>query len=759
MRFTAPIPLVFLLGISSATSFADEQVGNKADKAAVGIEEVLVTANKREQNVQDIVGGIQVFSGEDLDISGAVGMEDYILQVPGAGYKKEGNGTTNVALRGISNITQVFNGLGDGVSTVGLYLNDVPVRGGASLPDLGLYDLSRIEVLKGPQGTLYGEGAMGGAIRMVLNSPSLQEWGFKGDITASKTRGGDDNYQLRIAAGGPIIEDRLGLRVVATGADMSGYVDYVNRDEDNADSEESRSYRTQFTWAATDKFSADLLLMGQANDLNNFHEMDLTIGDLKNGRVEEQYNNTEFSMAGLTLAYDFDFATLTSVTGVFSSDRENQTRSAFITGLVQTNTDGLGSLGLDILSDVLVQFSETVFEEEYQFFTTDQESFSQELRLVSNGDERIDWVVGLYQSATDTASYQRQYSPDMPVEPDFIVADGVENFEQISLYGEVNIEFLKDFELTLGYRVFKEENKVFQVAETKGALGLAVTASGQGNPTVTDNESEAEEELPKVSLSWNVTEDHLVYALASKGFRSGGNNLASQFHGLNSYEPDTLWNYEIGAKTSWFDGRLILNANIYELDWQNTQAVALVQGNIGGIPAEFIAIQNVGAATVEGGELEFITQPIEGLTVNGSLGINESVIESTDSTGTIIPGNPLPNQPELTSALGVQYVRHLFGEVSMLARADYTYTDEQNHVAVTRDGAGRVNDGDPAPSYEFFNLRLGLESNNWGLTFFVDNLKDIRPILSRNPLLEGDEDLSFSTARPRTAGITLRMEY
>ena len=589
---------------------------------------------------------------------------------------------------------------------------------------------------------------------MILNTPSLQQWSFKGDVTHSKTRNGDDNNKLRLALGGPIIENRLGVRLVATGAEDSGYVDYVRRGEDNADEDSSRSYRAQFTWAATERLSADLLVMHQRSELDNFHEMDLQFGDLQNGRLEEQYNDTEFSLAGLTLSYDFGFATLTSVTGQFENDRENQTRSALVSGLVQTNTDSFGALG-----DLLVQLSETLFEEEYQFFTTDQESRSQELRLVSNGDEWIGWVVGVYASETDTASYQRQYSPDMPVEEDVIIADGIEEFEQISVYGEANIEIWKSLELTLGYRVFEEENKVYQAAETKGALGLAVTASGQPNPTITDNESEAKEKLPKASLSWQITDNHLVYALASKGFRSGGNNLASQFHGLDNYEPDTLWNYELGAKTSWFDGRLILNASVYELDWDNTQAVALVQGNIGGIPAEFIAIQNVGAASVEGGELEFIAQPLTGLTVNGSVGKNTSEIESTDPTGTIVPGTPLPNQPELTSALGVQYVRHLFGEVSLLARVDYTFTDEQNHLAITRDAMGRVNEGDPAPSYELYNARIGLESNSWGVTLFIDNIKDERPILSRNPLLEGDEDLSFSTSRPRTAGITVRYEY
>lgn len=750
--------MALLVAAVSATSVsAQNPVGVEepsAKAAAYQVEEVFVTANKREQNVQDIVGGIQVFSGENLDLTGAAGMEDYILQVPGAGYKKEGNGTTNVAIRGISNITQVFNGLGDGVSTVGLYLNDVPVRGGASLPDLGLYDLSRIEVLKGPQGTLYGEGAMGGAIRMILNAPSLQEWSIKGDVTRSKTRGGDDNSKLRVALGGPVIEDRLGLRLVATGAEDSGYVDYVRRGEDNADDESSRSYRAQLTWAATEKLSADLLVMKQRNDIDNFHEMDLEFGDLQNGRVEDQFNETEFSLAGLTLSYDFGFATLTSVTGKFRNDRENQTRSALVSGLVQTNFDSFGELG-----DLLVLLSESIFEEEYQFFTTEQESRSQELRLVSNGDEWIDWVLGIYASETDTASFQRQYSPDMPLEEDVIVADGIEEFEQVSLYGEVNIELLKSVELTLGYRVFEEENTVYQAAETKGALGLAVTASGQPNPTITDNQSEAKEKLPKASLSWQITDNHLVYALASKGFRSGGNNLASQFHGLTSYEPDTLWNYELGAKTSWFDGRLIVNASVYELDWDNTQAVALVQGNIGGVPAEFIAIQNVGAATVEGGELEFIAQPFSALTINGSVGKNTSEIESTDPTGTIVPGNPLPNQPELTSALGIQFVQHLFGEVSLLARVDYTYTGEQNHLAITRDAMGRINDGDPAPAYELYNARLGLESNSWGVTLFIDNIRDERPILSRNPLLEGDEDLSFSTSRPRTAGITVRYSY
>jgi len=161
------------------------------------LEEIIVTASRREQYVQDVPLSIQVMTGEELERLGRDSFEDYILTVPGASFRDQGNGAKRIGLRGISNLSGSDFGTVDSVSTIGLYLNDVAVQGTSVLPDLALYDLNRVEILKGPQGTLYGEGAMGGAIKMILNQPNLQRFEAKGEAVLSWVDDGGFNYQVR----------------------------------------------------------------------------------------------------------------------------------------------------------------------------------------------------------------------------------------------------------------------------------------------------------------------------------------------------------------------------------------------------------------------------------------------------------------------------------------------------------------------------------------------------------------------------------
>ena len=728
------------------------------------IEEIVVTANRREETLQDYVGGIQVFSGEELDKSGANGVEDYVFQIPGAGFKREGNGTTNVAIRGISNITQVFNGLGDGVSTVGIYINDVPIRGGASMPDLGLYDLARIEVLKGPQGTLYGEGAMGGAIRMLLQEPDRAAWASKGDLSLSQTSEGDLSWNGRLATGGPIGDEQtMGIRLVGTRRRDGGFVDYVARGIQDEDEDNAASLRGLFDWDITDKFKLGFLALGQQATLDNFHEVDPREGELANAINEDRYNDTSFLLGGLTLKYDFGFAELTLVTGAHRNNRESQIFSPLLTtvaaqGISVGVGDSLGPVGPALAGVATTVFTDIVGQnlitEEYQFFTTDQDSLSQEFRLVSNGENRLHWIAGLYLSKNETASYQEVYAPDLQPEPRLITGDGVETFEQISGYGEAIYTINDRFEITAGLRAFREETTIFQIAETYGALALAQTAGGQDPQTITDSKSSSSDLLPKISLSWEINDNHNLYALASKGFRSGGNNVASTFHEFKSYEPDFLWNYEVGLKNKWWGGKLNFNISAYLLDWENTQAVATVIGMLGPAPAEFIAIQNVGAAEVMGSEIE-LSALLPKTVLTASVGINRSEIKSTDASGTIIPGEPLPNQPELTGSLGVTVTPFQWSFASPSLNVSWTYTDEQLHLAKT----DTVPDGDLAPAFDLLNVRLGLDALDWGVSLFANNVLDERPVLSRSALREGEEDQIFSTNRPRTIGLMLRSDF
>ncbi|MEN8721910.1 MAG: TonB-dependent receptor [Alphaproteobacteria bacterium] len=730
--------------------------------AESSVDEIVVTASRREETLQDYVGGIQVFSGADLDAAGAKGIEDVVYKIPGAGFKKEGNGTTSVALRGISNLTQVFNGFGDGVSTVGIYINDVPIRGAASMPDIGLYDLSRVEVLKGPQGTLYGEGAMGGAIRLLLEQPSKDSWAYKADASYAMTRGGDDSYGVRMAAGGPV-SDKVSVRLVGTYRLDGGFVDYVNRGTENEDEARSWSGRMLLDWEATDRFKANVLVLIQDSELDNYHEVDPREGELKNSINEDRFNNTDFQFGAVTLKHEFNFAELTSVSGYFSSYRESQLFSPLLTTLVPQAADltlrpVLGPLAGPISGALVTVFDDiiggNIITEELQFFNTDQESLSQEFRLVSTNTGKWHWIAGLYGSKTETSSYQNQNAPDLPGESRIITANGTEIFEQLSAYGEVVYYPWDPIKITGGLRAFYERTDIYQLAISHGALGLAQIAAGQGAETITDHESDSRDILPKLSIAWDADDWLNVYVLASKGFRSGGNNVASTFHEFKSYEPDYLWNYELGLKSRFWGGRLSVNMSAYYLDWSDTQAVATVTGSLGGVPAEFIAIQNVGQAEVYGSEIE-LAAIADWAMLFASLGLNRSEILSSDESGTIIPGEPLPNQPELTASVSLNLRPFTFDFGVPYLQIDWTYTDEQFHLAKTNSAP----DGDLAPAFDLLNLRFGVEAEAWAISLFANNVTDERPVLSRSALREGESDQIFSTSRPRTIGLQARSNF
>ena len=235
-----------------------------ATAAANPDEEIVVTAERREQGVQDIALPIQLFSGRTLERLGADKFEDYLLQVPGVSLRSQGNGASRIAIRGISNIAASDVGGGNTLSTVGLYLNDVPIQGTSVLPDLALYDVQRIEVLKGPQGTLYGEGAMGGAIKMQLTPPDMSATSARGEATLSTTDGATTlSYAARGVLNLPLAQDRVGLRLVGTYKSDAGFVNNIATGERDYNDRRSWSVRGILAANIAEGFDAELLAMSE----------------------------------------------------------------------------------------------------------------------------------------------------------------------------------------------------------------------------------------------------------------------------------------------------------------------------------------------------------------------------------------------------------------------------------------------------------------------------------------------------------------
>ena len=713
------------------------------------LEEIVVTAERRTQNQQDVPTALQAFTGRGLERRGADGFEDYVLSVPGLSFRDQGAGATRIAIRGVSNVSASDFGVTTPVSTVGLYLNDVPIQGTSQLPDLNLYDLEQIEVLKGPQGTLYGEGAMGGAIRMTLARPDPAEFSARGEVIGSFTEGGGFNNAGRAAVNIPLAQDTTALRIVGTYRDDDGFIDNIARGEDDANSSSAYSVRALLSSSLGERVDVELLAMLSEIEEDDFPNIDSGLGDLELDSSEPRFHDGEFRLYGLTVDVDLGFAELTSVTSQTEIDREFLDRlliaSRFYSGFGPVTGD--------------------------PFYTsTEQESFAQELRLVSAGDKQFDWIFGAFYRDKDQVAVggattmpgehhvlnQTLGLIGFPLIPDSTFVDGTgdlafrfvtDRYEQYAVYAEGDLEFGDRWNLTLGARWFDEEVTLEDELVFYSFLAFA------SSPYRVVEESSSDV-LLKGRLSYRAQDDLLFYFTVAEGFRSGGINLQSVFGvGDLLFESDALISYELGAKTSWYDGRVLLNGAVYFQDWADIQSNGTDISPLTGAPVNFIG--NAGDAEVVGVEAQLNARPNDALTVGVTLGYANSELKSAIADAVV--GADLPNVPEFTMSASLEYAFRFGGLGDGFASLNVQYTDDQ----FTR--LQRITDptGFPVDSYIVGQFRLGVRNESgWGADLFVDNIWDERARMGRGRTATGSFNSPdrFVVNRPRTVGIVLKAE-
>lgn len=724
------------------------------------MEEVIVTASRREQRVQDVVGSLQAFSGAELEQSGADSFEDYLTQVPGAGFRQDGSGNTKIGIRGVSNISGNQLGTFSGSSPVGVYLNDVPIQGSGQLPDLDLYDLSRIEVLKGPQGTLYGEGAMGGAIRMIVKEPQLTGSDIKAESSVSYTEHGGWNEGIKLAGGTALIDDRLGIRVVGTAKRDSGFIDLPNQDREDANDSDRQSLRFLGKWKASERLTTDLLYL---KDLSSYdgspNVRPETRDQYENDIYENERGESDIDIGGLTFKYDLDKIQLSSVSTLLNAKRDSVFRlPLFKDLLVGTLTDNVGPLGVIIDPEVLVGLGFDVLQIQQEPFEnhTRDEGFSQELRVVSSGGEHLNWVGGIYYQKREQRYHQTSliFASPTPGENRQLDRQGKQPLKQISAYGEATLTFLSDFDATLGLRVFRETIGIVDRFETFGVIGAASTATGDPNPKFLDVEATYEDYLPKASLSWRMTPDRMVYALASRGYRSTTPNVQVNLGvGPPLLEPDFLWNYEVGAKTQWFDRRLTANLSLYYIDWTDLQATRTDQGNLGPLPVNVIYIDNIGDAQIKGVDLETSLLLGRGFEIGLAGGYQQGKLVKVDAQSEAIPGSRVPNSPRWTGTFSAGYSRALTDTMTLSLGSSLQVVGDQASVETTPTNPT----GSETAAYKKLSAQIAVEGLHWGVTLFGDNLLDEIIELQNASVVESE---NFTTlGRPRTVGLRLRGDF
>ena len=706
---------------------ADAPVGEPtAFEEPLFADTIIVTAAKREQSILDVPVSITTLSGEALNRVGAVGYDDYLALVPGAVFNESGAGNNLVTIRGVQ--TAQFSSNQQGTTEV--FFDDVPSLNryyARFNTDLRLVDVERVEVLRGPQGTLYGSGAMGGAIKIINNKPDLSAPSGSLNVGTALTDGGDESYHFEGVANIPVVEDVFGVRAVAYSIRDGGFVDNIRSGEENVDDVVSIGGRLTAAFDPVGPFSAQAMVIYQDDETG---AAPITLLDDPSGRTDiidsvgpERSFDGETTVFNIVAGYEFGFADFLSSTSYLD-------RSSFI------DRDWNRYWQARLAFDGAVE--DTV--------TSDTQTFSQEVRLASKGDQRFDWLIGAFyldQDVEVTFLRTQEGSTDALGAPNDVLSDLfiAPTTQELAVFGEVSYDLTDALTLTAGARWF--ENKA-DFESTRGGL-----LSGSPTPPRTSSESAV---TPKLALLYRVTDDVSFYAQAAQGYRTGQNNFAriddpdSDFIPPTFYDSDSLWNYEAGIRGFFFDGKLQASLAGFFIDWEDIQLT--VRGPTGTFT------DNAGDAVSQGFEAEFQGNPTPWLSFGSAIAYTDAELESVDEGVTVRTGR-LPGSSEWATSSFVEFRSDsTLLDAPGYFRVFHRYVGEQE-ATIGQGGFDAV--GLTSDSFNEIDLRAGLLFDNIEVSIFADNITNEDASLA--PRRIPDTPDATTRLRPRTVGLNVRANF
>ena len=700
-------------------------------------EDTVVTASKREVKSQSIPMSIQALKGDRLEKTGVVNIEDFVNDIPGLTISPAGGGLNSLQIRGISTFANTVNAS----STVGFYIDDTPISSPTNVPDFGMFDLERVEVLKGPQGTLYGEGSLGGTVRLITRKPQLDGFEGKVQLSTSQTKNAPDlNYQANAMINAPLVNDRLALRVSANFNDDAGYTDDANSGDEGTNFSRKKGFRASLLWEPNEKLSILPRITYQKLDGGGGAWDSPLYPDLTHYRemTDGESLDDENTILSLTVEYDLDWAVLTSNTSYYDRNFTSATDKSEVNATLNTLIQGLGIYSPYTIQDVALQ----------------EETFTQEIRLVSPDTGPWNWVVGLFYR-------DRALNNDVILNNDQIgfvnelvygqyndrvfTNETEQTSKHIAMFGELNYNILENLVVTGGLRWFREEIVGDSLYETRGLNGLELSGD------TTHSELTENDVMYKLAISHNPAENIMLYTQFTQGIRPGGTNDRAVDFGLGgpvvpvNFESDKTDNYEAGIKSDWFNGRFRANLAAFYIDWKNVQVE-----DLGAFGQSFIV--NAGRASSTGVELELAARPMEGLTLGFAMSYTEAKTteETTTANGTIPDGATLPWAPEWSGSLSAEYAFPIFQDMNAFVSGDIQFMDEQyTAIQVGSDP------GEPLDAYQTVNLRVGVSKGPWSALIFGTNIFNEQAQLN-----DSEWDLMrYIRNRPRTIGIQLSRSF
>ena len=721
------------------------------------LEEVVVTAQKREQALADIPMSITVLPGNMLEQQQAFDFQDLTSLIPGFSVTGSTPGITRITLRGVNT--------GGVASTVGVYYGEVPFGSSSGLAngailsgDFDTFDLARIEVLRGPQGTLYGASSLGGVLKYIPNEPGTEafEGRFKAGLETVKH--GGLGYSFTGVVNAPL-SDTFAIRASGFYRYNDGFIDSIGIDpipsltdptvniidgtlvENSLNSSETYGGRFTALWTPTDNFSLNLSAMLQDinSDAPNVVDADpVTLkppnGELVQRRYQDQRNDISYQVYSATMDWDFGPASVQSITswGDFKQDIEGD----LALGIALTGGPPLASLISFIFGTPLgAIFPQTI--------STDK--FTQELRFLSPDSDKFEWLLGAYYTNEDSLISQEILAVTANTQdlaagfPPLAVVSLTSNYKELAFFGNATWYITDRFDLSFGARASSNDQDVVQQGD--GPL-----AGGPSEFTADSSESPF---TWSVSPHYALTEKSSIYARVATGFRPGGPNVLPPGAPpeLGSYDSDSLTSYEAGYKMVSDDDRFSLDITAYFQDWKDIQLFAQVQGY--GINA------NGGKATSKGAELAASYAATDALTLsfNGAY-TNAKLKEDTDPALGGMDGDALPYVPEWSFGLSADYTWAVMDNSTAYVGGTLGYTGERPTGFA---GAASYYELD---GFTNLGLRAGLETGNWAFELYVKNLTDTlgdSDVGGANTSYTGAVELGI--IQPLTVGLTVGARF
>ncbi len=802
MKRTIKAALAALLGSAAICFAASAQVQTAAslDNSGSSVAEIVVTAQKRASTVQATAASVTATTAQDLQDRGITSVASLAASSPGVSLKSEGPSQTEIEMRGMTSS-------GGNSATVGFYIDDVPLTGPAGAQnghvviDPSLYDLSRVEVLRGPQGTLYGASSMGGTVKLVTNQPNLEDYKASAESILSGTDGGGFNHNDNLMANIPLVKDKLALRLVGTENFTSGWIDRivanpfpvvsfipgtadavrgnvaaapVEKDYPGSNAYQIYSTRATLLWKPTDDLTITPSFFYETSRQDGASAFDSVPG-ITNAHYQPfdiaEPLTDKITIVSLTATYSFEAFDITSSTAQWwrqstqiqdASEEFNNPNSAATfasnNGLPAPGYYGPGGTGI---------------ESGYEADPSKQ--FSEELRFTSKGEGPLSWVGGLYysnfQSLWTFSGTTPNYSTYMDLGtfqpatvPNWFDADEPTKMVQYAAFADASYAITSALKADIGVRLSDYDYK-FSACISGWGSGLGA-AEPSCSGLIKINTLAAN---PKFNLSYTFDPNLMVYGTVSNGSRPGGGDAvypttgaiwAPAFAAYNfsngkwpsTYGSDSIWSYEIGEKARFFDRRLTVNASLYYEDWNNIQLEAY---------------PNVWALNINGNNAKIWGGEIETLAILGggfNLQASASYLHETLDAGPhweITPSNVLPEVTPVTADAILSYETELTDQYILKAQVETAYTGSHYSLAF---GNGYEINGQyiRLPGYDLTNARVGIQSRDgWSASLFVNNLANTHAQLeSLFQLNEASSAFNrIVTNQPLTSGIDISYRF